>query len=149
MFKKILVPVDGSPTANRGLKEAIALAKEQGTMLYLLHVIDEHRVDLAGAEVGGAYVAAATEALMKNGQKIIAAAQARAEKQGVRAISLTVETLGQTVAHMILAQAKKHKVDLIVLGTHGRRGLRRIIMGSDAEDVIRQTPVPVLLIRAQ
>ena len=62
---------------------------------------------------------------------------------------LLVETRGQTVAHAILGQAQKTKADLIVLGTHGRRGLSRVLMGSDAEAVVREARVPVLLVRAR
>jgi nucleotide-binding universal stress UspA family protein len=59
-----------------------------------------------------------------------------------------LETLGHRVAELIIKQAKKWRADVIVLGTHGRRGLARVLMGSDAEIVVRESPVPVLLVRA-
>ena len=68
------------------------------------------------------------------------------------AINLTAATLlllASGVAHTILVQAKKQKADLIVLGTHGRRGLARVVVGSDAETVLREAAVPVLLVRAR
>jgi len=59
-----------------------------------------------------------------------------------------VETAGYGVADVILKQAKKTRADLIVMGTHGRRGVARLVMGSDAEGVVRGAPVPVLLVRS-
>lgn len=62
--------------------------------------------------------------------------------------TVLLETLGHRVAELIIKQAKKWRADVIVLGTHGRRGLARVLMGSDAEIVVRESPVPVLLVRA-
>jgi nucleotide-binding universal stress UspA family protein len=67
----------------------------------------------------------------------------------VQARTVLVETLAGPAADAIVAEAKKWKADLIVMGTHGRRGVRRLVMGSDAEQVLRETPVPVLLVRAR
>ena len=62
--------------------------------------------------------------------------------------SVLVESITRPVADVIVREARKWKADLIVIGTHGRRGLRRVVMGSDAEQVVRSAPAPVLLIRA-
>jgi nucleotide-binding universal stress UspA family protein len=66
----------------------------------------------------------------------------------VRAKTLMRETLGGPAAYTIVRDARRQRADLIVLGTHGRRGLRRLVLGSDAEAVVRTSPVPVLLVRA-
>lgn len=145
MFKRILVAVDGSPTANRGLKTAIGLAKEQGATLQILHVVDE-RVPALNPEVG-IYIDDMFRLLREGGKKTLATAEAQAVKQGVRVQTTLVETLGMPVSDMIARQAKKLRSDLIVLGTHGRRGVSRLVMGSDAEGVVRQSAVPVMLIR--
>jgi nucleotide-binding universal stress UspA family protein len=58
------------------------------------------------------------------------------------------EIVGGPAADVIVREAKKQRADLIVLGTHGRRGMRRLVLGSDAEQVVRMSPVPVLLVRA-
>jgi len=146
MFKRILVAVDGSPTANRGLKAAIGMAKEQGSILQILHVVDE-RVPALNPEVG-AYIDDMIHLLREGGKKTLAAAEAQALKQGVQVQATLVETMGMPVSETIARQAKKLRADLIVLGTHGRRGVSRLLMGSDAEGVMRLSAVPVMLIRS-
>jgi nucleotide-binding universal stress UspA family protein len=146
MFKRILVAVDGSHTANRGLKTAISMAREQGAALQILHVIDE-RVPALNPEVG-IYVDDMFRLLREGGKKILAAAVAQAEKEGMRCQPVSVETLGLPVADVVVRQAKKFRADLIVLGTHGRRGISRLVMGSDAEGVVRESTVPVLLVKS-
>ncbi len=146
MFKRILVAVDGSQTANRGLKTAISMAREQGAALQILHVIDE-RVPALNPEVG-IYVDDMFRLLREGGKKILAAAVAQAEKEGMRCQPVSVETMGLPVADVVVRQAKKFRADLIVLGTHGRRGISRLVMGSDAEGVVRESTVPVLLVKS-
>lgn len=82
------------------------------------------------------------------GRKIIAGAQREASKQGIQVQTKMVETMGLPVAEIIVREARRSRVDLIVLGTHGRRGMSRMVMGSDAEGVVRQVTVPVLLVRS-
>lgn len=151
MFRRILVPVDGSPCANRGLRAAVELARDQKAEVVLLHVVDETVVVQSLAAVdyvpeGG--VDALVAALRETGRKILARAQATLAKSGIAATTVLRETMGQPVADAIVAQARRTHADVIVLGTHGRRGLARIVMGSDAEGVVRMSPVPVLLVRA-
>ena len=69
-------------------------------------------------------------------------------KHGIKVEPVLLETVGRRVADLIIKQAKKWRADVIVLGTHGRRGLSRLVMGSDAEVVLRETPIPVLLVRS-
>jgi nucleotide-binding universal stress UspA family protein len=148
MFKKILVPVDGSATANLGLRHAIRLAKNQRATLTILHVVDESAVLRIGAMDGGAYLLDdMIKGLVESGKKLVSRALETARKQGVRARSVLVEKIGQPVANVIVRQAKKVRADLIVIGTHGRRGVARVVMGSDAEGVLRQATVPVVLVR--
>jgi nucleotide-binding universal stress UspA family protein len=151
MFKRILIPIDGSPTANRGLKLALALAKEHDATLYVLHVVE----DLAVAKGfdGALYVPAQfvdnlLAGLRDAGRKVLAQAEKTAVQNGLRAKTVLVETVGESVADAILIQARKVRAELIVLGTHGRRGLARMLMGSDAEAVVREARVPVLLVRS-
>lgn len=151
MFQQVLVAVDGSPTSTRGLKAAIGLASDQHASLTILHVID----DTAGVSYVGDmgyipanFVDTLLEDLRKNGRRVLAKAESTARDGGVEAKSLMVETKGRTVADTIVNQARKARADVIVLGTHGRRGLRRVLMGSDAEAVLREARVPVLLVRA-
>jgi nucleotide-binding universal stress UspA family protein len=148
MFKKILVPVDGSRTSRLGLEEAIKLAKDRDATLYLLHVVEE-QVTVQEASVGGGrYVDDFRRTLREDGKAILSDAEAIAKKKNVRTKSLVVENIASPIADVIVNQAKKLKVNLIVLGTHGRRGIKRLVMGSDAEGVVREAPVPVLLVRS-
>ena len=152
MFRKILVAVDGSATSNKGYKVALDLAKSVGARLVVLHVIDERAVGIglsASGFVAPAYVEDVIAALRDAGRKVLAKAQREAQAKGQAIDAHLVESLGNGVAHTILVQAKKQKADLIVLGTHGRRGLARVVVGSDAETVLREAPVPVLLVRAK
>jgi nucleotide-binding universal stress UspA family protein len=149
MFKHILVAVDGSAPANRGLDSAIDLAVDQRAILHILHVVDSTpiTIGLAG-EMPPVYLDALVKAFRNEGRKILTKAELVARDRGVNALPALVESRGTPVADTILRQAKKQKADLIVLGTHGRRGIRRILLGSDAETVLRKARVPVLLVRA-
>jgi nucleotide-binding universal stress UspA family protein len=147
MFKTILVAVDGSATSNLGLHEAILLATEQRATLCVLHVVEEY-VLAQGLDVP-IYVEGLWDALRDTGKKILANAVDEAEQRGATTRSILAETIGRSVADVILEQAKKCRADLIVLGTHGRRGISRLVMGSDAEGVVRETSVPVLLVRTR
>ena len=148
MFKRILVPVDGSGTSERGLAEAIKIAKSQRATVHLLHVVDE-RVLLQSIGGGVIEIDRLLASLRDSGHQILAAAQAKARKSQVHSTAILAENVVNSVAGVIVGQAKKLRADVIVLGTHGRRGIRRIVMGSDAEEVVRTTPVPVLLVRSR
>jgi nucleotide-binding universal stress UspA family protein len=84
----------------------------------------------------------------KGGERILAKAKALAAASRVPAQTVMREVLGGPAANPIVREAKKQRADLIVLGTHGRRGMRRLVLGSDAEQVVRTSRVPVLLVRA-
>lgn len=147
MYKRILVPVDGSDASNRGLSEAIRLAKEQGAALRLVHVVDE--LIMTGG-LGGAmvYPGNIVEQLRASGTHVLNHADAMAQAQDLASESVLLERFGGPAAAPIVDEARNWNADLIVIGTHGRRGLKRIVMGSDAEEIVRTTPIPVLLIRA-
>ena len=145
MYQKILVPVDGSDTSLLGLNEAIRLAKNQKGALRLLHVVHDFLV--AGGHGAAVYTSELRKELRERGEQILKDAAGVAHWQGVEPESRMVETPGGSVGAMIVEEAEKWPADLIVLGTHGRRGIRRLVMGSDAEYVVRTTPVPVMLVR--
>jgi nucleotide-binding universal stress UspA family protein len=148
MFKRILVPVDGSRTSGHGLTQAVRLARSQGATLYLLHVLDEHML-IGYAEAGA--VAAVTEefldALRESGRKILERARSKAAKAGVKSKTVLAGNIMSSVSGVIIAQARKTRADVIVMGTHGRHGVSRLVLGSDSEGVVRSAPVPVLLVR--
>ncbi|HKS54845.1 MAG TPA: universal stress protein [Steroidobacteraceae bacterium] len=145
MYEKILVAVDGSPTSLRGLDEAIKLARVTRGRLMLVHVVNE--LVIAAEYVPSVYYEPIFVSLREAGAKVLEQAVGVAKRADVPCQQKLVETLGGRAADEIVKQAKEWAADLIVLGTHGRRGLKRLAMGSDAELVLRQSPVPVLMIR--
>jgi len=145
-YRKILVPVDGSPTSTRGLTEAIRLAQDQGAALRLVHVLDELIVT-PGAETV-VYLNNTVDLLREAGEQILAKAKTQVREAGLEAESVMREIMGGRAADSVVAEARSWGADLIVLGTHGRRGVGRLVMGSDAEEVVRTTQVPVLLVRS-
>jgi nucleotide-binding universal stress UspA family protein len=147
MYGKILVPVDGSDTAQKGLNEAIKIAKSLGSTICLVHVVNEFIFDYAYSPA--VYAAGVIDGLRERGKTIIADAAALVRAHGLEPSSVLLESIGGPAADLIVAQVAEGHADLIVMGTHGRRGLRRLALGSDAEQVIRMATVPVLLVRSE
>lgn len=147
MYQRILVPVDGSPTSERGVREAIKLATGQQATLFFLHVVDDFRMLVEMTSVRS--YDEMLKGLRQYGLEILAKARHAAELAGVHRESLLREVTNERVAQVIVDQAKQHGCDLIVMGTHGRRGFNRIAMGSEAEQVARTSTVPVLLVRQE
>lgn len=146
-YKRILVPVDGGETSAKGLSEALKMARRGRARLMLLHVVEEYSA-FSAPEVG-VDVGPLLEAMLGTGRKTLERIERRVRSAGVRPETLLVENVGGRVADEIVWQAKRWKADLIVIGTHGRRGLQRALLGSDAELVARYSPVPVLLVPAR
>jgi nucleotide-binding universal stress UspA family protein len=143
MYKRILVPVDGSPTSIRGLDEAIKLAKLTGGRLYLVHVLDQmtFAADMTfSVDVFGILQEAGTQLLQRMKDRVGAA--------GLDASVFMSEVLPGRVCDVVMEQAEELEADLIVVGTHGRRGVGRLLVGSDAEQIVRLAKVPVLLVRS-
>jgi nucleotide-binding universal stress UspA family protein len=145
MYKRILVPIDGSRTSTLGLQEAIRLAKGSKAKLRLIHVVDE-----SVALQDSAYTFGTEDMLSilkKGGEQSLKRAQELVSKHGIKPESKLVESFTGSVADIIVGDAKKWRADLIVMGTHGRRGFSHMMLGSDAEMVVRSSPAPVLLVR--
>jgi nucleotide-binding universal stress UspA family protein len=145
MYQKILVPVDGSATSTRGLQEAIKVARATGGVLRLVHVVNEYVLDDGYAPA--MYYERLIESFRENGRKVIANAEEVARRGGVEFTSTMLEVVGGRASDLIVEEAKQWRAELIVMGTHGRRGLKRLALGSDAELVLRTASVPVLLVR--
>lgn len=146
MYQRILVPVDGSPTSNLGLDEAVKLAKLTGGCLRLLHVVDQ--MPFVMAAEGHAAMSADILGMMKEaGQRILDEARKRVEKESIPVDEKLFESLDSRLCDRVLEQIKTWRADVVVLGTHGRRGARRMLLGSDAEQLVRTATVPILLVR--
>ncbi|MGB7480588.1 MAG: universal stress protein [Burkholderiaceae bacterium] len=146
-YKKILVAVDGSPISDLALDEAIKLARETGAELELIHVVDE-LVYLNGFESATCYIEDVLPLMQAEGEKVLEAGRIKAAAQGVMASSCLKMSGAGRMCDLVAEQAQKSQADLLVLGSHGRRGIRRWLLGSDAEQILRISPVPVLLVRA-
>jgi nucleotide-binding universal stress UspA family protein len=145
MYQRILVPVDGSPTSNAGLAEATRLAKLTGARLRLVHVLDEMPFVMS-AEGYSAMSSDVRQLLREAGERVLAAGSRQIETSGVEFDTLLCDKAGR-ICDRVAEQAKLWPADVIVLGTHGRRGVGRMLLGSDAEQIVRNAPVPVLLVR--
>lgn len=147
MYSRILVPIDGSKTAARGLREAIRLAKDQNAALRVVHVVD--KTAIIGVTEAGMNPRPVLSKLARSGRAVLDEARRNARKLGVEADTVLHEPVTKRVADEVLREAKRWKADLIVMGTHGRRGVQRLVLGSDAEQVVRQAEIPVLLVQSR
>jgi len=146
MFKHILVPVDGSEPSNHALGTAIDLARESGARIRLIHVVD-NTAFLTGYDPSGGSSGHLFSALRDSGLQILQQGTADATAKGVQADHVLVDQVGTRLGDAVAQAAAEFGADLIVVGTHGRRGPSRLLLGSGAEQVIRLAPVPVLVTR--
>ena len=145
MFKRILVPVDPSRASSAGLRVAIALARQHKARVRLVHLAKH--IPAARRKGDGLTGQELYEAMKDQGSRFLEKQAALCRARAVRTeTSLYVGLAGRPV-RSVLADARKWRADLIVMGTEGRRGLRRAVLGSDAEEVLRRAAVPVLLTR--
>jgi nucleotide-binding universal stress UspA family protein len=148
IYKKILVAVDGSEISKQALHEAIGLAKDQKAKLRIVHVVDEYFVDYSGIGIDYDKYEAS---MKKYGLKILKEMEEIARQSNTEFESKLIElkTNQGRIEQKIIEEAKNWPADLIVIGTHGRRGLSHLFLGSVAEGVVRIAPMPVLLIRGK
>jgi nucleotide-binding universal stress UspA family protein len=139
-----MVAVDGSETSQRGLQEAIDLAKDQQARVAIVHVIHIVVIDGAG-EFSEKYI----DTMREYARDTIEQARKTAQAAGIEAEvqSPEIVTTAYHVADTIAKAAQDWKADLLVVGTHGRRGVNRLLLGSVAERVVRLAPCPLLLVR--
>lgn len=142
LFKKILVPIDGSTTANKALDCALKMAQADQAEIRLIYCIDELSL-LSNHEYAGEMALLARE----NGHQTLQAGMALASAAHVKADTRLIDRAGQRLGESVADAATDWDADLIVLGTHGRRGIGRVLLGSGAEQVMRMSPVPVLMVR--
>jgi nucleotide-binding universal stress UspA family protein len=146
MYQRIVVAIDGSDTARRGLDEAIRLARRDGARLLLLHVTEAPLPLMLNGD--WTLPAIPVETYAEAGRKLLDAALAEARAAGVEAEALQADADGRRVGPLISERARAWRADLLVVGTHGRRGLDRLLLGSVADGVIRTAALPVLLVPA-
>jgi nucleotide-binding universal stress UspA family protein len=142
MYKRILLPVDGSACSQVALEHGLGLAKTLGSHVVLLHAV-ENPLSVYAVPETLAYTKELFDTLKESGRKTLGEAKALADTQGVEAETKLLENTKPLEA--ILANSKD--CDLVVMGTHGRRGFDRWMFGSVAEGVLRHTDKPCLMIR--
>lgn len=139
-YQNVLVPTDGSNCANQALAMGADVAGVEGSTLHLLSVI---AIASLGVDVRPDLQ---LETLEAQAQELIEAGQTFAKEAGIDSVSGTVE-YGPSIHQTILTYIEDHSIDLVVLGTHGRTGFDRYVLGSVTEYVIRTSPIPVLTVR--
>jgi nucleotide-binding universal stress UspA family protein len=151
MYSRILAATDGSETSELAIEQAARLAKDQNAKLRIVHVIEQSRLAFAAAGPVAVDLEAIVEALRKSGQAALERGRAIAQRNDVQADVAIVgdDAVDDRVAIVLADEARRWKADLIVLGTHGRRGINHLLMGSVAEAVARIAPAHVLLVRSQ
>lgn len=147
MYNRILVTTDGSSLSKKAVAAAIDLAALSGAELVALKVVPrypmsyfEGSIALAPQEIGRIEKQWADE-----GQAVVDAVKAAAAKKGIKARGVTARS--DLVAEAIVAAARKHKCDLIVMASHGRKGIKRILLGSETQHVLTHSHTPVLVLR--
>jgi hypothetical protein len=138
-LKSILLATDGSRYSEKALREAVSLAKTCGTKLYVVSVI----------EINQEYAAMApkvVEQLESESRELLDDVKACAEKEGIDAVMITHE--GEEAWKFIIEDARAHNIDMIIMGTHGRTGLTRLLMGSVTQKVIGHAHCKVLVVPA-
>ncbi|QUN32012.1 universal stress protein (plasmid) [Cupriavidus sp. KK10] len=147
MYQTIVVAIDGSDCGDRALAEAIQLTAMFKARLEIVHVVDNSYLKY---DMGYGSLADLRPDLVEGGRSLLAEAAAKARAAKVECHTQLVDeilALGD-IATAIDAAAQRVHADLVVVGTHGRRGVRRLVMGSVAEGLVQGSKVPVLLVRA-
>jgi nucleotide-binding universal stress UspA family protein len=147
MFKHILLPTDGSPLSDKGVQRGIAFAKRIKARVTTIHVVPEFRALAdetllpSSAELRERFLVEARA----RGQRIVDKVAKRATAAGVRCKTLVAP--GGLPYEQIIAACRKQKCDLIVMASHGRRGLASLLLGSETAKVLTHSKVPVLVVR--
>ncbi len=146
MYKKILAAIDGSETSKRAFEEAVRLAQSVGAEVHVIYVVDSPAM-LYG--VGFYDPAELKKAFVEEGGLLTREAVETLAAAGVRGDTAIIDAHAakNDVVTAIAQEATRWGADLVVLGTHGRRGVQRALLGSVAEEFMRVTPVPMLLVR--
>lgn len=147
MYQRILIATDGSALSKKAVNSGIQLAALTGAQVVALKVIPRYPVSYfeGGMAASVRDVAKVEKQWAEGAQTVVEGVKASAEAQGVKAKAVT--TKSDLIAEAIIATAKKHKCDLIVMASHGRRGLKRLLLGSETSHVLTHSHVPVLVLR--
>jgi nucleotide-binding universal stress UspA family protein len=147
VYHHLLVPSDGTQLSLRALDQALALAKALGSQVTLLHVQPPLPVPLVGMGdmLDPATVDSLSQTAEKESARILQQGQAAGQAAGV---ALRTEVVKQDLPYRAIVEAaKRHGCDLIVMASHGRKGLSGLLIGSETQRVLLHAPIPVLVVR--
>ncbi len=147
MYQRILFPTDGSPLSKKAAKSAIGIASALGAEMVVLNVVSRYPQSYfeGGVTVSTQEISRIEKQWSERGQALGDAVAEQARAAGVQAKAVVVRS--DIVADAVAAAAKKHKCDLIVMASHGRRGLKRLLLGSETQHVLTHGTIPVLVLR--
>ena len=147
MYQRILVATDGSELSDKAVQSATSLALLTGATLVILNVVPHYpRSYMGGALPSDAVTVKQIESQWTGtAQALVDSIKAAAATQGVTAEALV--TKSDLVSEAVIAAAKKHKCDLIVMASHGRKGIKRMLLGSETQHVLTHSHIPVLVLR--
>lgn len=147
MYQRILVPTDGSTLSKKAIKSAVEMAAALGAEVIALNVVPRYPQSYfdGSAAVNPAEVARVEKQWLAQGQAIADEVGKVAGKAGVQARAITVKS--DLVAEAILGAARKNKCDLVVMASHGRKGIKRLLLGSETQHVLTHGNIPVLVLR--
>ncbi|MBC7470740.1 MAG: universal stress protein [Ramlibacter sp.] len=147
MYQRILVPTDGSTLSKKAVKSAIEMAAVAGAELIALYVVPRYPVSYfeGGISVPDSEVARTERQWAEKGQAVVDAVQKAALAAGVKARGVLARS--DLVAESVISTAKKHRCDLIVMASHGRKGIKRVLLGSETQHVLTHSKLPVLVLR--
>ncbi len=147
MYRRILVATDGSKLSKVAVNSAIELAALSGAELVALKVVPRYPQSYFEGNVvmDADYIQQVERKWSEEAQATVDAVKAQAGTQGVRAKAVTVKS--DIVSDAVLSTAKKHRCDLIVMASHGRRGIKRLLLGSETQHVLTHTNIPVLVLK--
>ena len=147
MYKRILIATDGSTLSRKAVDSGIEMAELTGAQIVVLKVVPRYPVSYfeGGIALSVNNVANVEKQWAEAAQALVALVKTKAEAKGVKAKAVTHTS--DLVAESIISVAKKNKCDLIVMASHGRRGLKRVLMGSETMHVLTHSHIPVLILR--
>lgn len=150
MYQHILVAIDDSHTSRMALEEAFAVAKLHGAPLEIVHAVDKSLVQAFSTRgTTPANVRHLEQTLIDKGEAILAEASAQAKAVGIDARTRLISSHDCDCGEMVSQAIDESGADLLVVGSHGRRGVRRLLLGSVAEDLLRKVNISVLIVRSR
>ena len=147
MYQRILVPTDGSALSKKAVNSAIEQAAATGAELVALYVVPRYPMSYfeGGISVSNSEVARTEKQWTEKGQAVVDEVQRAAKAGGVKAKGVLARS--NLVAESVISAAKKHKCDLIIMASHGRKGIKRVLLGSETQHVLTHSKLPVLVLR--